>query len=95
LKYNEAWIKKLKADLEYINNDVDNGTIYESEKKLLMIRQPNTWNIHIKGNMEIEMEVGFEKFLIAITEQCNERIDELSTFRFYVLLDYLEEKHKK
>lgn len=81
--------------MDVINNDVDNGTIYNAEKRLLMIRKPNLWNVNIKGNMEIEMEVGFEKFLIAITEHRNESIDELSTKRFYVLLDYLEEKYKK
>ena len=81
--------------MNVINYDVDNGTVYDAEKRLLMIKTPNLWNVNAKDNMEIEMEVGFEKFLIAITEQSNERIDDLSTFRFYVLLDYLEEKHKK
>lgn len=58
------------------------------------MRPPNVWNINEPGNMEIEMEVEFEKLLIAVSEFTNEDIDELSTYRFYALISYLEDKNK-
>lgn len=57
------------------------------------MRKPNVWNVYEEGNLEIVMEVEFEKFLIAISEYSNETPDQLSTFRFYAQIDYLKEKH--
>lgn len=61
---------------------------------MLEMRKPNIWNVHTDGNMEILMEVDFEKFLLAVSEHTNEKIDEVSTFRFYALTDFLKEKFK-
>lgn len=53
------------------------------------------WNVYIEGNMEIEMEVDFDKFLISIAENTKEDLEKISTFRFFVLVDYLKEKFSK
>lgn len=53
------------------------------------------WNVYIDGNMEIEMEVDFDKFLISIAENTKEDLEKISTFRFFVLVDYLKEKFSK
>ena len=57
--------------------------------------KPNIWNIYIPGNMEVEMETEFEKFMLAVSEHTNENIDNISVFRFYSLLSYIKEKNKK
>lgn len=63
-------------------------------RQMLEMRKPNVWNIFAPENMEIAMEVDFEKFLIAVSEHTNEKIDEITTFRFYALIDFLKEKYK-
>ena len=55
---------------------------------------PNIWNIHLKGNMEIEMEVEFEKFLFAISEHTKEDMDKITVFRFDSLVDFIIEKNQ-
>lgn len=57
--------------------------------------KPNVWNVHKKGNMELLMEVEFQKFLIAISEHTNENTDLLSTFNFYALVELIREKNSK
>lgn len=78
-------MKKSKDAEEEMNN---------LSRQMLEMRKPNVWNIFAPENMEIEMEVGFEKFLIAVSEHTNEKIDEITTFRFYSLIDFLKEKFK-
>lgn len=75
------------------DKDVDTE-IYDIETQMLEMRRPNVWNIHEPGNMELSMEVDFEQLLLAVSEFTNENIDEISVFRFYALVGYLEEKHK-
>lgn len=60
---------------------------------MLEMRKPNVWNVHAKGNMERAMEVEFEKLLLAVSDHTNENIDNINTFRFYALIEYLEEKN--
>lgn len=85
----------LEAELDAILTEEDNSEkIYEFEKQMLEMRKPNVWNIHTDGNMEILMEVESEKFLLALSEHTNEKVDDLSTFRFYALTDFLTEKFK-
>lgn len=40
------------------------------------------------------MEVNFDKFLIMIGENTNEDLEKISTFRFFVLIEYLKEKQR-
>lgn len=91
--YNILFLRLLEKRVDnFINpseeNDVD---IYDIELQLLELRKPRTWNVYAPGNMEIEMEVEFEKLLIAISENSNESPDDLTVFRFYAKIDYLKE----
>lgn len=61
---------------------------------MLELRKPNVWNTNIAGNMEVETEVEFEKFLVSLSEYTNENLEEITVFRFYALIDLLKEKHK-
>ena len=56
--------------------------------------KPNVWNIHHKGNMEVEMETEFTKFMYAVGEHTNENLEEILTFEFYALVEYVKEKNK-
>lgn len=56
---------------------------------------PNVWNINIKGNMEVEMETEFEKFMLTLSEHTNEDIKSITVFRFYALIGYIKEKNSK
>jgi hypothetical protein len=69
--------------------------IEQAEKDILQMLKPHVWNIYEDGNMEIEMEVEFEKFLIAVSQHINTDIDDIKTFRFYSLVTYLKEKYPK
>ena len=62
---------------------------------MLELKKPNVWNTNIAGNMEVETEVEFEKFLVSLSEYTNENLEEITVFRFYALIDLLTEKHKK
>lgn len=75
-------------------NDERKELSFTLGKQMLEMRKPNVWNVFAADNMEIMMEVDFEKFLIAVSEHTNEKIDEISTFRFYALIDFLKEKYK-
>lgn len=65
------------------------------EKRLLMMNLPNVWNVHHAGNMEIEMESDFAKFMFAVSEHTNQDISEITVFNFYALLEYIKEKNTK
>lgn len=86
--------RRLEAELGRIAGEDVEGNIQEIERQMLEMRTPNVWNINEPGNMEMAMEVDFEKLLVAVSEFTSEKIDELSAFRFYALIEYLEEKHK-
>jgi len=79
---------------EIINKVKRTDAIYNLEMQLLELRKPNVWNVYVKGNKEREMEVDFEKLLIAVQEFTNEKIDEMTVYRFYVMIEYLKEKHR-
>lgn len=94
--YNILVVRQLQAECEKIihNDGSKELEIFDIEKQMLNLRRPNVWNVYEEGNLEIVMEVEFEKFLIAISEFSNETPDNLMTFRFYAQVDYLTEKHK-
>lgn len=77
-----------------IGDDVAEEAIDAKEKDLLRLTLPNIWNINTAGNMEVEMETEFEKFMLAVAEHTNEKLDEITVFRFYSLLGYIKEKNK-
>lgn len=67
----------------------------EVEKRILLMDKPNIWNVYHKGNMEVEMEVEFTKFLFAVGEETNQDVTDISVFDFYTLIQWIEEKHSK
>ena len=94
--FNVVFIQRLDAELDGIIEEDESklDLIYNLEKQMLEFRKPNVWNVHAEGNMEVLMEVDFEKFLLAVSEHTNEKVDEVNTFRFYALIDLLKEKFK-
>ncbi|AHK11384.1 tail assembly chaperone [Flavobacterium sp. phage 1/32] len=93
--FNIIFKNRLEAELDSIIKSEDfSEEIYNFEKQMLELKKPNIWNVYAEGNLEIQMEVEFEKFLLAVSEHTNEKIDEVSTFRFYALVDFLKEKFK-
>lgn len=75
-------------------DEVDEEKIDEKERELLRLTLPNVWNVNRAGNMEVEMETEFEKFMLAVGEHTNEKLDEITVFRFYSLLSFIKEKNK-
>jgi hypothetical protein len=76
------------------DEDVTEEAIDKREREMLRLTIPNIWNVYQKGNLEIEMETGFDKFLVALGEHTTEKLDEITVFRFYSLLGFLKEKNK-
>lgn len=89
-------MRKMNAELNLIleDNEENRLELHEAEKEILLLNPPRSWNVYVAGNMEIEMEVEFEKFLISVSEHTNENIETISVFKFNVLVDYLKEKNK-
>ena len=73
---------------------IEEEAIDSKERELLGVYEVNSWNIHKVGNMEIQMETEFYKFMIAIGEHTKERLEEITVFKFYALLGYIKEKNK-
>jgi hypothetical protein len=61
---------------------------------MLRLSIPKDWNIHNKGNAEIEFTTTFETFLFAVQEHTNEELKNITLLRFYSLLDYIKSKNK-
>ena len=87
----------MKSMVDYIKSDNEDSLnkFNTLEKEILKEQSPNVWNINTDGNMEIKMEVDFEKFIFSIAEHTNIKVRELTTFKFYALLDYLKDKKNK
>lgn len=79
----------------YGESEDTKNSIDKHERNLLSMEKPNSWNINKKGNLEIEMETEFEKFMYAISEHTTEDISKITVFRFYALTDYIKEKNSK
>ena len=69
--------------------------IYNAEKEILEHDKPNVWNIWKEGNMERVLEVDSRKFGIAVCENTNQNIEDITTFTFYSSVEHLKEKFKK
>lgn len=84
----------MKAEVNGILDREDYSDIINNhERNMLMINKPNNWNVFRKGNLEIEMEVDFEKFMFAVSEHTNKNIDNITVFGFYSLTGYIKEKN--
>lgn len=90
-------INRIDAILDCV---LDPGTksdekLYEAEKQILEVDAPNIWNVYHEGNMERVLEVDSRKFGIAVCENTNQDIEEITTFTFYASVEHLKEKFKK
>ena len=85
---------KAEVDLIIDEDEAYKEEIFQAEKGMLELKKPNVWNTNIAGNMEVETEVEFEKFLVSLSEYTNENLEEITVFRFYALIDLLKEKNK-
>ena len=97
IEENGAILNLLKAgsDILLEDNDKTRKALFVAEKDILELQDVNVWNVYAEGNMEIEMEVDFEKYMLAVSEHTNENMETMSTFRFYAMQEYLKEKHEK
>jgi len=53
---------------------------------------PTYWNLNIENSAEKEIELSFEAFMLAVREHTTEDLENITTFRFYSLLDYIKKK---
>jgi len=92
--YNQALINKLKAELNVIlekaNADDD---LIQAQNELLRHITPNHWNLNYKNNQEKTIELNFEEFMLAVKDQTTEDLENITTFRFYTLIDYIKNKN--
>lgn len=87
----------MKAELSNMingENEVDLSIIEESERNMLEIFKPQNWNIYRPGNMEIEHEVGGEKYVLAIESHIGKSLEYSTVFEFYSAVEFLKEKAK-
>jgi hypothetical protein len=53
---------------------------------------PTYWNLNIENSAEKEIELSFEEFMLSVREHTTEDLENITTFRFYSLLDYIKKK---
>jgi len=96
LDFNADFKKSLLLELDMIIEPKEETERERNQvkKRVLESFPSNVWNVNTNGNMEVQMEVDFKKFLFAITEQTSINVEEKSVFDFYALLDSLKERKK-
>lgn len=65
-----------------------------NQQELLELIPTNIWNVNIPGNMEVQMEREFKKFLFVITERTSQDVTQKNVFDFYAQIDALKEAQK-
>ncbi len=93
--YNATKIRYLHARLNRILGEENTEEIETHENEMLRLTIPSLWNVHIKGNAELKMEMGFEEFMFLVAEHTTEDLDKITVLRFYSLLDYIKGKEKR
>ena len=93
LAHNIATIRELEAGYSALLEEEGAQERYTTAKhEKLKLNAPHVWNVYIDGNMERQMEVGFEEFLLNVAEHTSEDLNTITVFRFYTLLNYLKNK---
>ena len=67
----------------------------KNQKEMLELIPTNIWNVHISGNMEVQMEREFKKFLFVISERTTHDVTKKTVFDFYAQIDALKEAQKQ
>lgn len=78
-----------------ISGKIKEDPLFRVEKEILEHDKPNVWNVWKEDNMERSLEVDFQKFGIAVTEQTGQILQDTTTFTFYAAVDHLKEKYRK
>ena len=86
-------IQKLKAQVNIIlEEEGAEEKNNKAEEELLKLITPNHWNLNIDDNAEKSLELGFEEFMLSVKENTTEDLENITTFRFYSLLDFIKKK---
>ncbi len=92
---NATRLKLINEKLNIILGEGNEKNLESVKRELLELLKPNEWNVFVEGNLEKAMEVDFNKFATVVTETTGLKLEEISVFRFYSVLGYLQEKNKK
>ena len=85
----------MKAKLSWILDEEDNEKKEEdATNELLKLINPSFWNLNREGNADVDMEVGFEEFMMSVGEHTKEDLNAITTFKFYTLLKHINKKNK-
>lgn len=91
---NSLLLKIAEKNLDGILEDFEPDT-KEEERKILKLQDYNIWNIHENGNLERQMTVEFEKYLLRVSEIMGGMdIGSKTVYEFYCLNEMLQEKSK-
>lgn len=94
--FNYALIETLKGRVSWILDEEGNE---ERQKKanenLLKLVNPQFWNLNKSDNAEKEIELSYENLLISVSENSREDLKNITTFKFYNLMNYLKNKSLK
>jgi hypothetical protein len=93
LNFNAAKIKHLLSQLDEIIGADRTEEKDKQSKEMLRLSKPRLWNVHMKNNAELEMEVDFEEFMLQVGEHTKQDLDKITVFRFHSLLDYIKNKN--
>lgn len=91
-------INKLRAELANIEKGTTEENckiIKESEKRMLELFKPQNWNVNRKNNLEIEFEVGFEKFVISVEKAIGKNLKGATLFEFQSALQFIKDNSRK
>lgn len=69
--------------------------IFNIDKSILETDKPKTWNVHIDGNMERQLEVDFSVYAMAVTKDLNININDVTVFEFYAGVTLIKQKTAK
>lgn len=93
VNYNVAKLKQMAAIVKGILGDESAKEQQDAEFEMLRLSKPSVWNIYIGGNMELQMENGFETFLFSVQEYTKEDLEKITVYRFYCLLEHIKNKN--
>ncbi len=62
---------------------------------MLAIEEVKKWNIYDPESEEVAYEVEFLKLVAAISERTNRNVEEMDTFSFYAMMEYMKDAARK
>ena len=92
MSYNLARINRNNSIFDRILGTADEADTLEAENEMMRLSIPQNWNVYVKGNAILKQNADFEHLMLLAGEHTNEDLNEITTFRFYNLLDYIKSK---